>query len=61
MSIAKSSSGSGHPYLKGYRFWKENRFWDTPMYSQRAKEYYEVWLNDLRKNENQLTRLTAGK
>jgi hypothetical protein len=57
----KSSSGDTHPYLKGYRFWSANRFWLAPMYSPEAKAYYEEWLSDLRKNENQLTRLTAGK
>jgi hypothetical protein len=57
---SKSSSGGGsNLYNKGYRFWANNRFWDSDLYSKSAKDYFENWLESLRANERQLTRLNA--
>lgn len=41
----KSSSGAGHHYLKGYRFWSENQFWNTDYHTPKAKEYFNNSLN----------------
>lgn len=57
----QSTQGKKHPYLKGSKFWENNRFWNTSLYTERAKEYFEKNLDDMRKNERQLTRLGEGK
>jgi hypothetical protein len=58
--LQKTSSGEGHPYLKGYRFWKDNRFWLNGSVTNKGVEYFEQSLEEMR-NDKVLTRLTGGK
>jgi hypothetical protein len=61
--LPKTSANNGHNYMKGYRWWSENRFWHEPgrMFSQSIKDYYDNWVESLRSNERSMTRLTGGK
>lgn len=54
----RSSSGDGrHPYMKGFRFWSQNQFWNTGMYSEKAKEYYQKSLERMLSKDRVLARL----
>jgi hypothetical protein len=57
----KSSSGHTHPYMRGYRFWKDNQFWNDGSVTKKGVEYFNQSLEEMRMGERQLTRLTAGK
>ncbi len=47
-----SKSTTRHPYMRGYEFWKENRFWETiPGLTEAGRMYYENWLNDLKTSD----------
>lgn len=45
-------------YLRGFSFWDKNRFWDSPLYSNKSKSYFNRWLEDMRSNEKVFTKLT---
>jgi len=48
------SSSKRHPYLRGYEFWKKNRFWNAiKNLSPAGKQYYETWLSDLKQGDKQ--------
>jgi hypothetical protein len=59
--IRQSSSGDGHPYMKGWRFWKDNQFWLNGSVTNKGVEYFNQSLEDMRMKERQLTKLSAGK
>lgn len=43
------SSEKRHPYMRGYAFWSQNRFWDSmKTLSPSGRLYYDVWLNNMR-------------
>jgi len=55
-----------HPYLRGPVYWEKNlQFWHrkdqfTMRYSEKAKQYYDNWLQDMFKNERVETKLQTG-
>jgi len=57
----KSSSGEGkHPYLK-LSFWIDNQFWQSPLYGEKSKRYYNRWLKKWINEGTSLTELTKIK
>jgi hypothetical protein len=58
----KSSSGDNvHPYLKGFRFWNNQRFWNNGSVTKTGVQYFDNSLEEMRVNERSVTRLTGGK
>jgi hypothetical protein len=53
----KSSSGDGHHYLKGYRFWSQNQFWNTDYHTDKAREYFHKSLEVMQAKDRVLARL----
>ncbi len=46
------SSEKRHPYMRGYVFWSNIRFWNNmPALSESGKAYYEEWLAELKRND----------
>lgn len=56
-TVRKSSSGDGHPYLKGFRFWSQNQFWNNDYHSSKAKEYFQNSLAVMQSKDRVLSRL----
>lgn len=59
MKANRTSSNSGrHPYQK-LSFWSlaQNQFWQTPMYSQESKDYFNNWLANWGKTEKNLVNI----
>jgi hypothetical protein len=52
-----SSNDAKHPYLRGYNFWSEHRFWNTNYYTPKAKEYYQKCLAVMQAKDRVLARL----
>lgn len=48
-----SSNSNRNPYQK-LSFWNENRFWNTGLYSQASKDYFNEWLSNWNKSERSL-------
>lgn len=49
------SSSRRHPYMRGYAFWNQNKFWKTiPNLSPAGRQYYENWLDSLKQNDKLL-------
>lgn len=48
----KTSSGDGHPYRK-LSFWRNesNHFWETGMYTEKAKDYFRESLANMIQDE----------
>jgi hypothetical protein len=60
--MKQTSTGDGrHPYLKGWRFWKTNQFWNSGSVTPSGVEYFNNSLEDMRLKEKQLTKLSGGK
>ena len=60
MPHKKTSSGETlNRYMKGFIFWNTNAFWRDPSrnFSDKAKQYFEKWLFEMRANEKHLTKL----
>ncbi len=57
MKKNKSSSGDGHPYLKGWRFWNNNQFWHTSAFTHKARLYFNESLNNMQNNSRALSRI----
>lgn len=60
--LPRSSSGHGHPYMRGFRFWNDSgAFWrNNYLYSESTKQKFETWLENMRLNERSLTKLTGN-
>lgn len=52
MSNHGSKRAEMHPYLRGYNFWNENRYWhnSTIAYTKRFKEQSDKWVDDMQQN-----------
>lgn len=60
MGFNKANNTDRMKYLKGPKYWSENlQFWNEPgrNYSQKAKDYYNEWLNEMFKRERVETKL----
>lgn len=45
------------PYLRGYQFWKKNKFWlSIPGLSAAGLKYYEDWLHSLKANDKHINK-----
>lgn len=55
--MSTSAHGKRHPYMRGYMFWKLNRFWSDPKrkFSKRAQQYYDEWITQLQKGDKSLS------
>ncbi len=60
MNRIKHSSGDDlHPYMK-VQFWMNNPFWETPFYTEKAKEYFRNSLREMIKRERKTYRLSQS-
>lgn len=55
-----SSNSDKDPYRKGYVFWSTNQFWNTGMYSEKSREYFNDSLNRMQQNERVLSRVDSS-
>lgn len=49
--MARSSSGDTPNHYTKVKFWMENPFWENAMYSEKSKEYFRNWVQNMVKNE----------
>lgn len=58
----KSSSGDSRCRYLRTSFWfqPENKFWDSPMYSQASKDFFESRLSEWARREKYLPNLQTG-
>lgn len=56
-----SSNADRQPYQR-LSFWIEerNQFWNTNLYSQKSKDYFNKWLSDWMKREKSLVNITQN-
>lgn len=45
-----STNSDRHPYMR-LSTWQNNQFWETAMYTEKAKEYFRNWLAEMRERE----------
>lgn len=48
----KHSTGTTHPYQRGYAFWKTAIFWETDSMTEKGKEYFRASLDKMSKAYN---------
>ena len=62
MGYNKNANMDRMNYLKGPLWWSGMQFWHEPgrQFSQKAKDYYDHWLNEMWKRERNQTKLQDG-
>lgn len=63
-NLKKSSTDSArHPYTRGFWFWgnKNHHFWESGLYSEKAKAYYREMVAKIEAEERILSRLENVK
>lgn len=51
----RSASDKRHPYLRGYKWWKDNVYWNNGMYTEKGKAYLNEFLNNMQKKDHKLS------
>lgn len=59
MGYNKNANADRMKYLSGPLWWSKNQFWHDPgrNYSEKAKEYYDNWLQSMWQSERVQTKL----
>lgn len=47
----KRSTNDRHPYMRGYRFWVDNQFWNSGVHSERSREYFNNSLAEMQQRD----------